>query len=100
MMALMQMPAKITAFFLTPSSDKYVILILTNVLLVLGYLADTAPSILITTPILLPVVMKFSTDPVHFDMVMLLNLGLGLCHPPVARRCSSAPPSGGCGWKT
>ena len=49
------------------------ILILINVLLVLGYLADTAPSILITTPILLPVVMKFSTDPVHFDMVMLLQ---------------------------
>src|SRR5271170_4044322 len=84
MMALMQMPAKITAFFLTLSSDKYVILLMMNVmLLVLGCLLDMAPSILITTPILLPVVMKFGVDPVHFGMIMLLNLGIGLCHPPV-----------------
>jgi len=84
MMALMQMPAKITAFFLTISSDKYVILLLINVmLLVLGCLIDMAPSILITTPILLPVVTKFGVDPVHFGMIMLMNLGIGLCHPPV-----------------
>src|SRR5260370_9063191 len=85
MMALMQMPAKITSFFLTLSSDKYVILGMINVmLLVLGCLIDMAPSILITTPILLPVVMKFGVDPVHFGMIMLLNLRIGLCHPPVA----------------
>src|SRR5271156_2771807 len=84
MMALMQMPAHITAFFLTLSSNKYVILILINLLLlVLGCLVDMAPSILITTPIPLPVVMKFGVDPVHFGMIMLLNLGIGLCHPPV-----------------
>src|SRR5713226_1303199 len=84
MMALMQMPAKITAFFLTLSSDKYVILMMINImLLVLGCLLDMAPSILITTPILLPVVMKFGVDPVHFGMIMLMNLGIGLCHPPV-----------------
>jgi tripartite ATP-independent transporter DctM subunit len=84
MMALMQMPAAITAFFLTLSSNKYVILLLINaMLLVLGCLLDMAPSILITTPILLPVVMKFGVDPVHFGMIMLLNLGIGLCHPPV-----------------
>jgi TRAP-type C4-dicarboxylate transport system permease large subunit len=50
---------------------------------VLGCLLDMAPSILIVTPILLPVVMKFGVDPVHFVMIMLLNLGIGLCHPPV-----------------
>ena len=62
MMALMQMPAHITAFFLTLSSNKYVILILINMLLlVLGCLVDMAPSILITTPILLPVVMRFGS---------------------------------------
>jgi len=84
MMALMQMPAKITAFFLTLSANKYVILLLINaLLLVLGCLVDMAPSILITTPILLPVVMKFGVDPVHFGMIMLMNLGIGLCHPPV-----------------
>jgi tripartite ATP-independent transporter DctM subunit len=84
MMALMRMPSTITAFFLTLSSNKYIILLLINaMLLVLGCLLDMAPSILITTPILLPVVTKFGVDPVHFGMIMLLNLGIGLCHPPV-----------------
>jgi len=83
-MALTQMPAKITAFFLTISSDKYVILLLVNVmLLVLGCLLDMAPAILISTPILLPVMMSFGVNPVHFGIVMMLNLGIGLCHPPV-----------------
>ena len=83
-MALTQMPAKITEFFLTFSSDKHVILFLINVmLLVLGCLVDMAPSILIATPILLPVVVNFGVDPVHFGMIMLLNLGICLCHPPV-----------------
>jgi len=84
MMALMQVPAKVTAFFLTLSSNKFVILFLINVLLlVLGCLIDMAPNILICAPILLPVVAKFGVDPVHFGMIMLLNLGIGLCHPPV-----------------
>ena len=83
-MALMQVPAKVTAPLLTLSSDKNVILFLINILLlVLGCLLDMAPSILIVTPILLPVVVKFGVDPVHFGMIMLLNLGIGLCHPPV-----------------
>jgi len=83
-MALTRMPAKITAFFLTISSDKHVILFLVNVmLLVLGCLVDMAPSILIATPILLPVMTSFGVDPVHFGMIMMLNLGIGLCHPPV-----------------
>lgn len=83
-MALMQMPAKITAFFLTLSANKYVILLMINVLLlVLGCLVDMAPSILIATPILLPVVVNLGVDPVHFGMIMMLNLGIGLCHPPV-----------------
>ncbi len=83
-MALMQMPAKVTAFFLTVSENKYVILMLINfMLLVLGCLMDMAPLILICTPILLPVVMKLGVDPVHFGMIMLLNLGIGLLTPPV-----------------
>src|SRR6185437_2645509 len=83
-MALMQMPAHITAFFLTLSDNKYVILMLINVmLLVLGCLMDMAPLILICTPILLPVVMRLGVDPVHFGMIMLLNLGIGLLTPPV-----------------
>jgi tripartite ATP-independent transporter DctM subunit len=83
-MALMQMPAKITTFFLTISNDKYVILMLINImLLVLGCLMDMAPLILICTPILLPVVTNFGVDPVHFGIIMLLNLGIGLLTPPV-----------------
>ena len=83
-MALTQMPAKITAFFLTISDNKYVILFLINILLlILGTLVDMAPSILICTPILLPVMINFGVDPVHFGMIMMLNLGIGLCHPPV-----------------
>src|ERR1700736_183637 len=77
-MALMQVPARVTALLLTLSSDKNVILLLINILLlVLGCLLDMAPSILIA------VVMKFGVDPVHFGMIMLLTLGIGLCPPPV-----------------
>ena len=84
MMALMRVPAQITAFFLTISHDKNVILLMINVLLlVLGCLLDMAPAILICTPILLPVMVSFGVDPVHFGMIMMLNLGIGLCHPPV-----------------
>src|SRR5215813_1859183 len=83
-MALTRMPAKMTAFFLSISSNKYVILFLINILLLLlGCLVDMAPSILICTPILLPVMTNFGVDPVHFVMIMMLNLGIGLCHPPV-----------------
>jgi tripartite ATP-independent transporter DctM subunit len=83
-MAMMQLPAKVTTFFLTISDNKYVILLLINVmLLVLGCLMDMAPLILICTPILLPVVTKFAVDPVHFGMIMLVNLGIGLVTPPV-----------------
>jgi tripartite ATP-independent transporter DctM subunit len=84
MMALMQVPAKITAAMLTVSHNKYVILMMINLLLlVLGCLLDMAPAILIVTPILLPVMVNFGVDPVHFGMIMLMNLGIGLCHPPV-----------------
>jgi tripartite ATP-independent transporter DctM subunit len=83
-MALMQMPAKMTALFLTLSTDKNVILMLINImLLVLGTAMDLAPLLLICTPILLPVVVKFGVDPVHFGIIMLLNLGIGLLTPPV-----------------
>ena len=83
-MALMQLPAKVTAFFLTISENRYVILFMINImLLVLGCLMDMAPLILICTPILLPVAVKFGVDPVHFGMIMLVNLGIGLVTPPV-----------------
>ena len=84
MMAIMQLPAKLTAFFLTVSDNKYVVLLLINaMLLVLGCLMDLAPLLLICTPILLPVVKTFGVDPLHFGMIMMVNLGIGLVTPPV-----------------
>ena len=52
-------------------------------LLILGTLMDMAPLILILTPILLPVVVKLGVHPVHFGMIMMVNLGIGLITPPV-----------------
>jgi len=84
LMTLMQIPLKVTAFFTGLSDNKYVILLLINVmLLLLGTLMDMAPLILILTPILLPVVTSIGIDPVHFGMIMMVNLGMGLITPPV-----------------
>ncbi len=84
MMAIMQIPAKVTAFFVAVSNDKYTFLLLVNVLLlVLGTFMDLAPMLLICTPIFLPVIKTFGIDPVHFGMIMILNLGIGLLTPPV-----------------
>jgi tripartite ATP-independent transporter DctM subunit len=84
MMAIMQIPAKITQFFLTVANDKYTFLLLVNILLlVLGTFMDLAPMLLICTPIFLPIIKIFGIDPVHFGMIMILNLGIGLLTPPV-----------------
>jgi len=84
MMAIMQIPAKVTAFFLSLSENKYVFLLLVNILLlVLGTFMDLAPMLLICTPIFLPVIRTLGIDPVHFGMIMILNLGIGLVTPPV-----------------
>ncbi|MFI8740596.1 TRAP transporter large permease [Stutzerimonas zhaodongensis] len=83
-MTLMQIPSKITTMFLTLSDNRYVILMCINMmLLVLGTLMDMAPLILILTPILMPVITGIGVDPVHFGMIMLVNLGIGLITPPV-----------------
>jgi tripartite ATP-independent transporter DctM subunit len=84
MMAILQVPAKATEFFVAISSDKYTFLLWVNVLLLLlGTFMDLAPMLLICTPIFLPVIKQFGIDPVHFGIVMILNLGIGLLTPPV-----------------
>jgi tripartite ATP-independent transporter DctM subunit len=84
MMAIMRVPAKATEFFVAISSDKYTFLLYVNLLLlVLGTFMDLAPMLLICTPIFLPVIKTFGIDPVHFGIVMILNLGIGLLTPPV-----------------
>jgi tripartite ATP-independent transporter DctM subunit len=83
-MTLMQIPLKITAILTTLSDNRYVILAMINImLLVLGTLMDMAPLILILTPVLLPVAKAIGIDPVHFGMIMMVNLGIGLITPPV-----------------
>ena len=84
MMTLMQIPAKITYFFLNISDNKYAFLFMVNILLlVLGTFMDLAPMLLICTPIFMPIIAKLGIHPVHFGMVMILNLGIGLITPPV-----------------
>jgi tripartite ATP-independent transporter DctM subunit len=83
-MTYMQLPMRITEFFTSISDNKYVILMWINIMLLLiGTLMDMAPIILILTPVLLPVVLSLGIDPVHFGMIMLVNLGIGLITPPV-----------------
>lgn len=83
-MTYMQLPMRITEFFTSISDNKYVILMWINIMLLLiGTLMDMAPIILILTPVLLPVILSLGIDPVHFGMIMLVNLGIGLITPPV-----------------
>ena len=84
LMAIMQLPAKATAFLTGLTENKYAMLLMVNILLlVLGTFMDMAPLILICTPILLPVMTRLGVDPVHFGMILLVNLGIGLITPPV-----------------
>ena len=83
-MMLVDLPQQISAALLTLSDNKYIILLIINVmLLLLGCLMDMAPLILILTPILLPVVVQLGINPVHFGIIMMTNLGIGLITPPV-----------------
>lgn len=84
MLAFLQVPRLATNLLLTISQNPVILLLLINMLiLVLGCIMDMAPLILILTPILLPVVTKLGMDPVQFGVVLILNLGIGLCTPPV-----------------
>ena len=84
LMARLQVPAMMTNALLTISDNRIVIfLLITLLLLVLGTVMDMAPMILIMTPILLPVVTSFGMNPVHFGVVLLFNLAVSLCTPPV-----------------
>lgn len=84
MLAFLRVPALITETMLDFSTNKIVILLMVNfILLFLGLIMDMAPLILIATPILLPVVTQVGVDPVHFGVILILNLGIGLLTPPV-----------------
>ncbi len=77
-------PALISDFLLDQFSNKIVVFLLINIiLLVIGTFMDITPAVLIFTPIFLPVVTELGMDPVHFGIVLVLNLCIGLCTPPV-----------------
>ncbi|WP_298476116.1 TRAP transporter large permease subunit [uncultured Maribacter sp.] len=77
-------PELISDFLLEQFSNKIVIFLVINlVLLIIGTFMDMTPAVLIFTPIFLPVVVALGMDPVHFGIVLVLNLCIGLCTPPV-----------------
>jgi tripartite ATP-independent transporter DctM subunit len=84
LLAYTRVPASMVALLQQVSDNPIVILLLLNVvLLFLGTFMDMSPLIVITTPIFLPVAVAFGVDPVHFGVILILNLGIGLCTPPV-----------------
>jgi tripartite ATP-independent transporter DctM subunit len=77
-------PQSISASLLSLSDNIFVILIIINLLLLfVGIFMDMTPAVLIFTPIFLPIVTALGVDPVHFGIIMILNLCIGLCTPPV-----------------
>ena len=84
MMTELRIPAAISAGLLSITNNKYILLLIINILLLLlGCFMDMAPLITIMTPILLPVVTAVGMDPLHFGVVLIFNLAVGLCTPPV-----------------
>ncbi len=83
-LAFENIPQDISAGLLGISSNPIVILLIINVLLlIVGTFMDMTPAILIFTPIFLPVVQQLGIDPIHFGIIMIMNLCIGICTPPV-----------------
>ncbi len=83
-LAYENIPQNVSAALVALSDNKLVILLLINVvLLIVGTFMDMTPAVLIFTPIFLPVVVRLGMSPLHFGIVLVLNLCIGLCTPPV-----------------
>jgi tripartite ATP-independent transporter DctM subunit len=83
-MSYENIPQEVSNSLIGLSDNPIVILIIINmILLFVGIFMDMTPAVLIFTPIFLPVVMRLGMDPIHFGIVMVLNLCIGLCTPPV-----------------
>ena len=84
LLAYLRVPGAMVEMLKSVSDNPIIILLLLNLtLLILGTFMDMSPLIVITTPIFLPVAVAFGVDPVHFGVILILNLGIGLCTPPV-----------------
>ena len=82
-LALEQVPAAMANWLISVSSSKFVILLIINVvLLILGCFVDNIAAVIILTPILLPVVTKLGVHPIHFGLIMTVNLACGFLSPP------------------
>jgi len=83
-MAYENIPQNVATALLSLSSNKIVILVIINIILLfIGTFMDMTPAVLIFTPIFLPVVIQLGVDPIHFGIIMVMNLSVGLCTPPV-----------------
>lgn len=83
-LTLMQVPQSVSSWILTNFSNKTVLLLIINlVLLIVGMVMDTTPAILILSPILLPIVENIGVDPIQFGVVMIVNLAIGFVTPPI-----------------
>lgn len=83
-LAILEAPAQLAGLITSITDNPILVLLIINlILLLLGTFMDMSPLIIITTPILLPVVSGLGVDPVHFGIIMMLNLGIGLVTPPV-----------------
>ncbi len=79
-----QVPQAVAQTFLSISTNKWILLLLINLfLLFVGTFMETTASLIILTPILLPLAVKVGIDPIHFGLVMVLNLVIGLITPPL-----------------
>jgi len=84
LVAALQLPQKIIALFTTGISSRWLILILINLfLLLVGTFMETTASLIILTPVLLPLAKQIGLDPIHFGAIMVLNLVIGLTTPPL-----------------
>lgn len=83
-MSYANIPQNVSAGLLSISTNVIVILLIINlILLFVGVFMDMTPAVLIFTPIFLPIVADLGIDPVHFGIIMVVNLTVGLCTPPV-----------------
>ena len=84
LLTYLKVPAMISGAILGFTTNKYLILIMMNILmLIFGTMMDMSVIILVLTPILLPIATQIGIDPVHFGVIMIMNLGIGLVTPPV-----------------
>lgn len=83
-MSYENIPVLVSETLIALSDNPFVILIIINlILLAVGIFMDITPAVLIFTPIFLPLVVEMGVDPIHFGIIMILNLCVGLCTPPV-----------------